>query len=151
MFAAERDLLPHRRFPLAEVQRGRWAGEVLVDTAFNYVHFHALGSEHKQEIEEIARTNFGLMVTTGPQGVSVEADAGRMSPGRWSGSPTRTARCWPRWSPTRRRRRAYRPQATRPGPRRRPPRRTRAAWSTCWPPGSPPGRSGSRWPSTGRR
>ncbi|WBC00982.1 non-ribosomal peptide synthetase [Micromonospora sp. WMMA1976] len=81
VFAAERDLLPHRRFPLAEVQRGRWAGEVLVDTAFNYVHFHALGSEHKQEIEEIARTNFGLMVTTGPQGVSVEADAGRMSPG----------------------------------------------------------------------
>ncbi|WFE36317.1 non-ribosomal peptide synthetase [Micromonospora sp. WMMD975] len=81
VFAAERDLLPHRRFPLAELQRGRWAGEVLVDTAFNYVHFHALGSEHKEEIEEIARTNFGLMVTTGPQGVSFEADAGRMSPG----------------------------------------------------------------------
>ncbi|MFI6330166.1 amino acid adenylation domain-containing protein [Micromonospora chersina] len=81
VFAAERELIPHRRFPLAELQRGRWAGEVLVDTAFNYVHFHALDSEHKQEIEEIARTNFGLMVTTGPQGVSFEADAGRMSPG----------------------------------------------------------------------
>ncbi|MEV0001820.1 amino acid adenylation domain-containing protein [Micromonospora sp. NPDC050980] len=81
VFAAEQDVLTHRRFPLAELQRGRWAGEVLVDTAFNYVHFHALDSEHKQEIEEIARTNFGLMVTTGPEGVSFEADAGRMSPG----------------------------------------------------------------------
>lgn len=79
VFTAEQDLLPHRRFPLAELKRGRWAGEVLVDTAFNYVHFHALDSEHKQETEEIARTNFGLMVTTGPQGVSFEADAGRMS------------------------------------------------------------------------
>ncbi|MFJ6198025.1 amino acid adenylation domain-containing protein [Micromonospora sp. NPDC092111] len=81
VFAAEQEVIGHRRFPLAELQRGRWAGEVLVDTAFNYVHFHALGSEHKQEIEEIARTNFGLMVTTGPQGVSFEADAGRMSQG----------------------------------------------------------------------
>ncbi|MEG8277208.1 amino acid adenylation domain-containing protein [Streptomyces sp. AHA2] len=80
VFAAEQEVLPHRRFPLAELQRGRWAGETLVDTAFNYVHFHALGSEHKQEIEEIARTNFGLMVTTGPTGVSVEADAARMAP-----------------------------------------------------------------------
>lgn len=79
VFAAERDVIPHRRFPLAELQRGRWAGEVLVDTAFNYVHFHGLDNEHKQEIEEIARTNFGLMVTTGPTGVSFEADAGRMS------------------------------------------------------------------------
>ncbi|MFG2608426.1 amino acid adenylation domain-containing protein [Streptomyces sp. NPDC048514] len=78
VFAAERAVIPHRRFPLAELQRGRWAGEVLVDTAFNYVHFHALGSEHKQEIEEIAHTNFGLMVTTGPTGVSFEADAARM-------------------------------------------------------------------------
>jgi amino acid adenylation domain-containing protein len=81
VFAAEREVIGHRRFPLAELQRGRWAGEVLVDTAFNYVHFHGLGSEHKQEIEEIARTSFGLMVTTGPQGVSFEADTGRMSQG----------------------------------------------------------------------
>ena len=79
VFAAEQEVIPHRRFPLAELQSGRWAGEVLVDTAFNYVHFHGLGSEHKQEIEEIARTNFGLMVTTSPRGVSFEADAGRMS------------------------------------------------------------------------
>ncbi len=81
VFAAEQEVIPHRRFPLAEMQRGQWAGEVLVDTAFNYVHFHGLDSEHKQEIEEIARTNFGLMVTTGPGGVSFESDAGRMSQG----------------------------------------------------------------------
>ncbi|MFB6889876.1 amino acid adenylation domain-containing protein [Kitasatospora sp. NPDC056327] len=81
VFAAEQEVIPHRRFPLAELQTGRWAGEVLVDTAFNYVHFHGLDSEHKEDIEEIARTNFGLMVTTGPAGVSFEADAGRMSRG----------------------------------------------------------------------
>ena len=79
VFAAERELIPHRRYPLAELQKGRWAGEVLVDTAFNYVHFHGLQAEHKEQIEEIARTNFALMVTTGPGGVSFEADAGRMS------------------------------------------------------------------------
>jgi amino acid adenylation domain-containing protein len=38
-FAAERDLLPYRRYPLAELQRGR-SGEPLFEAVFNYTHFH---------------------------------------------------------------------------------------------------------------
>jgi amino acid adenylation domain-containing protein len=38
-FAAERALLPYRRFPLAELQRGR-SGEPLFESVFNYTHFH---------------------------------------------------------------------------------------------------------------
>ncbi len=37
-FEAEREMLPHRRFPLAEIQTV--AGGVLFDTLFNFVHFH---------------------------------------------------------------------------------------------------------------
>ncbi len=38
--AQERDLLPHRRCPLAEIQR-RHGGE-LIETVFNFIHFHVL-------------------------------------------------------------------------------------------------------------
>jgi amino acid adenylation domain-containing protein len=38
-FAAERELLPFRRYPLAALQR---KGEPLLETLFNYVHFHVL-------------------------------------------------------------------------------------------------------------
>jgi amino acid adenylation domain-containing protein/non-ribosomal peptide synthase protein (TIGR01720 family) len=38
-FAAERATLPHRRFPLAEVQRMA-GGEPPFETVFNYTHFH---------------------------------------------------------------------------------------------------------------
>jgi len=39
VFAAERELLPHRRYPLAEIQRSL-GGESLFETAFNFTHFH---------------------------------------------------------------------------------------------------------------
>ena len=39
VFAAERELLPHRRFPLMEIQRMLGRGR-LFETAFNFVHFH---------------------------------------------------------------------------------------------------------------
>ena len=39
VFAAERELLPFRRFPMAEVQRLHGGGS-LFETAFNFVHFH---------------------------------------------------------------------------------------------------------------
>ncbi|HEY6323396.1 MAG TPA: amino acid adenylation domain-containing protein, partial [Thermoanaerobaculia bacterium] len=42
-FAAELAALPHRRFPLAEIQRLH-AGRPLFDTLFNFVHFHILES-----------------------------------------------------------------------------------------------------------
>jgi amino acid adenylation domain-containing protein len=44
VFAAERELLPHRRFPLAEISELRRheprAGRPLFDTLFNFTHFH---------------------------------------------------------------------------------------------------------------
>ena len=39
---AERQLMPHRRFPLAELQRSLGDGGPLFEVAFNFVHFHAL-------------------------------------------------------------------------------------------------------------
>ncbi|MBE8986272.1 non-ribosomal peptide synthetase [Nostoc sp. LEGE 12450] len=39
VFAAEREMLPHRRYPLAEMQRNL-GGEPLFETAFNFTHFH---------------------------------------------------------------------------------------------------------------
>ena len=43
VFAEELALLPHRRYPLAELQRELGGGVDLFETSFNYVHFHALG------------------------------------------------------------------------------------------------------------
>ncbi|MCC5659230.1 amino acid adenylation domain-containing protein [Nostoc sp. XA010] len=39
VFAAEQEMLPHRRYPLAEMQRNL-GGEPLFETAFNFTHFH---------------------------------------------------------------------------------------------------------------
>ena len=65
-FAAELDAMPHRAFPLAEIQR-LCGGEPLFEVAFNYVHFHAhQGLEQVEGIERIdsishAATNFALL------------------------------------------------------------------------------------------
>src|SRR6185295_11572580 len=40
-FAAERELLPFRRFPYAALQH-RWGRNAGVDVVFNYVHFHVI-------------------------------------------------------------------------------------------------------------
>ncbi|MBD2438978.1 non-ribosomal peptide synthase/polyketide synthase [Nostoc sp. FACHB-110] len=40
VFRSEREMLPHRRYPLAEIQRNL-GGQPLFETAFNFVHFHA--------------------------------------------------------------------------------------------------------------
>ncbi|KYC42747.1 hypothetical protein WA1_15530, partial [Scytonema hofmannii PCC 7110] len=39
VFAAEREMLPHRRYPLAEIQKSL-GGKSLFETAFNFTHFH---------------------------------------------------------------------------------------------------------------
>ncbi|WP_158501869.1 non-ribosomal peptide synthetase, partial [Vitiosangium sp. GDMCC 1.1324] len=41
-FEAERARLPHRRFPLAQLQKSFGGGQPLFDTAFNFTHFHVL-------------------------------------------------------------------------------------------------------------
>lgn len=51
-FAAERELVPYRRFPLAEIQKMN-GGRPLFEAAFDFVHFHVL-----REIGERAGINF---------------------------------------------------------------------------------------------
>ncbi|HEX6288636.1 MAG TPA: amino acid adenylation domain-containing protein, partial [Herpetosiphonaceae bacterium] len=64
-FAAERDALPYRRYPLARLQQ-QLGGQPLFETAFNFVHFHVLQSLEADDAIEgiggtaIARTNFPL-------------------------------------------------------------------------------------------
>lgn len=53
-FEAEMELLPYRRYPMANLQRKR-GGQPLFDTVFNYTHFHVAGSLNKlQGIELLA-------------------------------------------------------------------------------------------------
>ena len=40
-FEAEREMLPYRRYPLAELQRER-AGQTLFETGFNFANFHVV-------------------------------------------------------------------------------------------------------------
>uniref|UniRef100_UPI00389A4693 non-ribosomal peptide synthetase n=1 Tax=Tumebacillus lacus TaxID=2995335 RepID=UPI00389A4693 len=67
-FRNEQELLPYRRFPMAEIQKmhGR---QPLFETSFNFVHFHAmqeivdLGDVEMLGQREIADTNFTLQIT----------------------------------------------------------------------------------------
>ncbi|HEX6184596.1 MAG TPA: amino acid adenylation domain-containing protein [Pyrinomonadaceae bacterium] len=64
-YEAEVELLPHRRYPLAEIQRAR-GGRPLFEVAFNYTHFHVYdGLRDFEEVEllgtdGVAATNFTL-------------------------------------------------------------------------------------------
>ncbi|HEX2090982.1 MAG TPA: amino acid adenylation domain-containing protein, partial [Longimicrobiaceae bacterium] len=66
-FAAEREILPYRRFPLAEMQR-QHRGEALFETAFNFVHFHVLdrtpssGRLRLGSVKAFGRNSFAFMV-----------------------------------------------------------------------------------------
>ncbi|MBR8835868.1 MAG: amino acid adenylation domain-containing protein [Stigonema ocellatum SAG 48.90 = DSM 106950] len=54
VFAAERELLPFRRYPYADLHQlvGRQALQPLVDTVFNYTHFHVY--QHLQALKDLA-------------------------------------------------------------------------------------------------
>jgi amino acid adenylation domain-containing protein len=85
-FAAESELLAHRRFPLAELQRA--SGRPLFEAAFNFVHFHvyqglaALGGLRVLGGRFFEETNFPLLASFGrdPLGdrldLRLEHDAG---------------------------------------------------------------------------
>ncbi len=70
VFAGERRLLEHRRFPFGEVQR-RWGDGPMFTAAFNYLHFHAvdqLMSSGRMEVlgfERIEPTDLDLQVLGG--------------------------------------------------------------------------------------
>ena len=67
-FASEQEMYPHRRYPLAQLQK-EISGGVLFETAFNYLHFHVYeGIETTDQVEVIERggfeqTNFTLSAT----------------------------------------------------------------------------------------
>lgn len=88
-FANEQELLPHRRFPLAEVQKIA-GGQPLFETAFDYVHFHVYKALHGLEGIDLAEghyfeannlalyTTFMLDVTSTHLEVHVDYDPNRV-------------------------------------------------------------------------
>nr|WCB70648.1 NRPS modules 1-3 [Corallococcus coralloides] len=83
----ETELVPHRRFPLAECLRV--SGCPAPESAFNFVHFHVHGREHGVPVEQtriFEQTNFALLanvvVEPGTERTRVELtlDGGRLAP-----------------------------------------------------------------------
>ncbi|HKV36649.1 MAG TPA: amino acid adenylation domain-containing protein [Pyrinomonadaceae bacterium] len=65
-FKSEWELLPHRRFPMAAIQK-RWGLEPLIETSFEYLHFHSVesvmrtGEMQVLDNRDISETNFALV------------------------------------------------------------------------------------------
>ncbi|HEY0602555.1 MAG TPA: amino acid adenylation domain-containing protein, partial [Herpetosiphonaceae bacterium] len=88
-FAAEREMLPHRWYPMAEIQR-HLGGQQLFETAFNYVDFYVyqslgglsgfqpLGGQFFQETNFTLSGNFSLDQITGAVQLGVEYDASQI-------------------------------------------------------------------------
>jgi amino acid adenylation domain-containing protein len=88
-FVAEQELLPHRWYPMAELQR-ELGGGPLFETAFNFVHFHPLervvggGGIEVLGLEGRAETNFALLASFqqsfGRVELALGYDAGALAP-----------------------------------------------------------------------
>jgi amino acid adenylation domain-containing protein len=65
-FKTEWELLPYRRFPMAAIQK-RWGMEQLIETSFEYLHFHSVetlmrtGEMEVLANNDISETNFALV------------------------------------------------------------------------------------------
>jgi len=65
-FKTEWDLLPYRRYPMAAIQK-RWGLEPLIETSFEYLHFHSVetvmrtGEMQVLDNRDISETNFALV------------------------------------------------------------------------------------------
>ncbi|HEX8456524.1 MAG TPA: amino acid adenylation domain-containing protein [Pyrinomonadaceae bacterium] len=65
-FAAEWELLPHRRFPLAAIQK-KWGRQTLLETDFEFLHFHSVerlmrsGDIEILDNKDVSETNFALV------------------------------------------------------------------------------------------
>ncbi len=72
-FEAERELLPHRRFPFAEMHRaGRAAAAV--EVAFNYVNFHRLPDEARSDYFGVSRISMPLVCDAEQGAFVLQAD-----------------------------------------------------------------------------
>ncbi|WP_408646547.1 amino acid adenylation domain-containing protein [Tumebacillus avium] len=60
-FSAEQEMLPHRRYPMAQVQQ-ELGGQPLFEAAFNYTHFHVY--EALQEVQEVEVVDFHATADT---------------------------------------------------------------------------------------
>ncbi|MEU9075415.1 amino acid adenylation domain-containing protein [Kitasatospora sp. NPDC048538] len=56
VYAAEAQLLPHRRFPMAEIKRAVGSRDTLFETVFNFTHFHVLKSLAERDGFELVRS-----------------------------------------------------------------------------------------------
>ncbi|HSF39388.1 MAG TPA: non-ribosomal peptide synthase/polyketide synthase [Thermoanaerobaculia bacterium] len=78
VFANEREILPHRRFPLADIQTAH-GGRPLFEAAFNFLHYHVYkGLSDIDGVEVLGRagyeeTNFPLVAnfSLDPQGTAI--------------------------------------------------------------------------------
>ena len=83
-FRAEQELLPHRRFPIAALQRLR-GGALPFEAVFNYINFHAveklLGSGEVEELDfkKAEGTDQTLIVHFEPDGLQLEYATGELT------------------------------------------------------------------------
>ncbi|SEQ12294.1 non-ribosomal peptide synthetase [Streptomyces radiopugnans] len=80
VFAAEQEMLPHRRMPLARMAQLRPGEPNPVEAVFNYVNFHRLSHDTWDESLEIARTMFPLLVNASVNGFTLDADSEHVAP-----------------------------------------------------------------------
>ncbi|GAA4840132.1 amino acid adenylation domain-containing protein [Kitasatospora terrestris] len=80
VFAAEQEMLPHRRMPMAKMAALRPGEPNLVEAIFNFVNFHRLSHDTWDESLEIARTMFPLLVNASVNGFTLDADPEYVSP-----------------------------------------------------------------------
>ncbi|WP_327279193.1 non-ribosomal peptide synthetase [Streptomyces sp. NBC_01205] len=79
-FAAEQEMLPYRRVPLARMAQLRPGTPSLADTLFNYVNFHRLSGDSWDDSLEIARTAFPLMLNASIESFTLDVDPDYLAP-----------------------------------------------------------------------
>jgi len=111
-FEAELEMLPHRLYPMAEVQRAHGGGR-LFETMFNFTHFHVyeglagftdvelLGGRFHQETSLTLSAHCKLELSTGRVNLSLEYDARQLCDAQIRPSPATTTRPCARWPPSR--------------------------------------------------
>ncbi|MET7395817.1 amino acid adenylation domain-containing protein [Dactylosporangium sp. NPDC005572] len=79
-FAEEVELWPHRRFPLAELQRAHGGGERLVEVAFNYLDFHVLDRQavDTEGSVDVSPNEFPFAVSTQGGALLISAQPARV-------------------------------------------------------------------------
>ncbi|MGQ5635644.1 MULTISPECIES: amino acid adenylation domain-containing protein [unclassified Streptomyces] len=80
VFAAEQEMLPHRRVPLVHIARLRPTEPNLTDAVFNYVNFHRLSHDSWDDSLEIARTMFPLLVNASVNAFTLDVDPAFVAP-----------------------------------------------------------------------